>query len=128
MSSKKHNKNQVAKNQVIKKKRGTALTIALIIIVLHGAAAAIAYSSMSTGPDVQRPWIISMFVIHFLANIVAAIGIFLWKKWGISLYAASSILGVVAGALGVGLWSIFYLILPLVILGYIVKSKLKFFS
>jgi hypothetical protein len=120
-------KNQSNK-QVKTKKRGGLLTFAIIIIGLHGAVGAYLYSTLTHAPDVQRPWIVAMMVIHFLANLVAAFGIYSWKKWGLTLYVASNLLAIVAGALAVGLFSIFYLILPLVITGYIVKSKLKYFS
>ena len=104
------------------KKRTTLMTIALVVIVLHGLFAAIAYSSLKSDPSVNHPALITMAVVHFLANVVAAYGIYKWKKWGLQVYAYSAILGVVVGSMAMGLWSIFVLILPLVILGYIFRS------
>jgi hypothetical protein len=104
------------------KKRTTLMTVAIVLIVVHGLVAAILYSSLSGDRDVQRPTLITMTVIHFLANVVAAYGIYKWKKWGLQVYAYSAILGLVTGALAMGIWSMFILILPLVILGYIFKA------
>lgn len=111
-----------SKSKPAVKKRTTLMTIALVVIVLHGLFAAIAYSTLKSDPSVNHPALITMAVVHFLANVVAAYGIYKWKKWGLQVYAYSAILGVVVGSMAMGLWSIFVLILPLVILGYIFKA------
>ncbi len=116
------------KKQPVKKVHGTLLTIVMIIIAVHGIFAAFLYSSMSSAPEVQRPWIISLMVLHSVANIVAAVGIFYWKKWGLFIYSASTIVALVAGLISVGAWSIFYMVLPLVIVGWILRSKMKYFD
>jgi Na+/glutamate symporter len=123
-----NNKMGSQKKHVVKKEHGTLLMIALVIIAIHGIIAAYLYSTLSTAPEIQRPWIISMMVIHFLANIVAAIGIYYWKKWSLYVYAASAVLALVAGLISVGIWSMFYLILPLVILGWVLRSKWGYFE
>jgi lipoprotein signal peptidase len=118
----------VKKKAPVKKEHGAVLMIALIIMAVHGAVAAYMYSTMSTAPEVQRPWIISMMVLHFLANIAAAVGIFYWKKWGLYVYAASTIVALVAGLVSVGMWSVFYMVLPLAILGWVLRSKWGYFE
>ena len=114
---------QPAKKQAPKKVHGTLLTIALVVMAVHGLIAAILYSTMSTAPEVQRPWIIGMMVVHFLANVAAAVGIFYWKKWGLYVYAGSTILALVAGLISIGIWSVFYMVLPFVILGWLLRTK-----
>ena len=116
------------KKAPVKKERGVLLTIALVIMAVHGIIAAFMYNSMSTAPEVQRPWIISMMVVHSLANIAAAIGIFYWKKWGLYVYAASTVIALVAGLLSVGIWSVFYMVLPLAIVGWLLRSKWGYFE
>lgn len=111
-----------------KKQHGVVLTIALVLMAVHGIGAAYLYHTMSTAPTVQRPWILGMMVLHFLANIAAAIGIYYWKKWGLYVYAVSTIIAVVAGLLSVGVWSVFYMVLPLAILGYLIQSKQHYFE
>jgi hypothetical protein len=121
-TSSKASSSYVSSKSKPEKKRTTLMWVAIVVIVVHGLAAAIAYSSLKTDPSVNHPALISMAVLHFLANVVAAYGIYKWKKWGLQVYAYSAILGVVTGAMAMGLWSIFVLILPLVILGYIFKA------
>jgi lipoprotein signal peptidase len=116
------------KKQAVKKNRGTLLTIVLVLMAVHGIFAAILYSTMSTAPEVQRPWIITMMVVHFLANVAAAVGIFYWKKWGLYVYAASTILALVAGLISIGIWSVFYMVLPLAILGWMLRNKWDYFD
>jgi len=112
----------------VKKVRGTLLTVALVVIVLHGIVSAYLYSTLSTAPEVQRPWIITMMVVHFLANVAAAIGIYYWKKWGLYVYAGSTIIALVTGLVSIGIWSVFYMVLPLVILGWLLREKWDYFS
>jgi hypothetical protein len=119
-------KGYAQKKHVVKKERGVLLTIALIIMAVHGIFAAYLYSS--TAPEVQRPWVIGLMVVHFLANIAAAVGIFYWKKWGLYVYAASTVLALVAGLVSIGIWSVFYMVLPLAILGWMLRSKWNYFE
>ena len=108
------------------KERGTILTILLIIMAIHGIFAAYLYSTGA--PEVQRPWIIGMMVVHSLADIAAAVGIWYWKKWGLYVYAASTVLALVAGLISVGIWSVFYMVLPLAIIGWVLRSKWSYFE
>jgi hypothetical protein len=116
------------KKAPVKKVHGTLLTIVLVIMGIHGIVAAFMYYSMNTAPEVQRPWIIGMMVVHSLANIIAAVGIFYWKKWALYVYAASTIIALVAGLLSVGIWSVFYMVLPLAIVGWLLRSKWNYFE
>lgn len=116
------------KKKPMKKDRGIALTIALIIMAVHGAFAAYLYHSLSVAPEIQRPWLLSLMVIHSLANILAAAGIFYWKKWGLYIYSASTILSLVAGLISVGAWSVFYMVLPVAILGWLLRTKWDYFD
>jgi hypothetical protein len=117
-----------SKPKQVKKVRGTLLTIALIIMAVHGMVAAYLYSTLSTAPEVQRPWVISLMVLHSLANIAAAAGIFYWKKWGLYVYAYSTIVALVVGLISIGIWSVFYMVLPFVIVGWLLRSKWGYFD
>ena len=99
-----------------RKTRGTWLTIALVLIVLHGLIAAVYYAVAKVDSAyMDRPWLISLMVVHFLANVAAAIGIWYWKKWGVYIYIGSTILAVIVGLIttGLGMYSVFYFALPL---------------
>jgi hypothetical protein len=119
-------KTSYQKKHVVKKVHGVLLTVALVIMAIHGIIAAIYYSTVAS--DASRPWVISMMVIHSLANIVAAVGIFYWKKWGIYIYAASTIIALVAGMISVPWWSVFYMVLPFVIIGWLLRTKWNYFD
>lgn len=111
------------------KVRGTLLSILLVIMGLHGALAAYLYYTVRMeGSPLERPWILTLMVVHFLANIVAAVGIWYWKKWGLYVYVGSTILALVVGLLAVGVWSIFYMAFPLIILGYVLRNKWDYFE
>lgn len=116
------------KSKAIQKKHGALLTIVLIIMGLHGFVSTYIYLTLNTSPDIQRPWIVSMMVLHFILNIAAAVGIYFWKKWALYIYVFSTILAVIAGLLAVGIWSLWYMVLPLIILGWILRSKWSYFS
>lgn len=113
---------------VHKKTRGTLLTILLVIMALHGIIAAFAYYSMFNNPATDRNLIVAMMVVHSLANAVAAVGIWYWKKWALYLYAASTVLAVIAGLLAVGVWSVFYMVIPLAIVGWVLRTKWDYFE
>ena len=123
----KNTKAKSNKKKVVKKERGTLLMIALIVIVVHSLVAAILYSTLKSSPDIQRPWLITMMVVHFLLNITAVAGIYFWKKWGLYVYAASAIIALVAGLLAVGMLSVFYMVMPIVILGWLLRTKWDYF-
>ncbi len=116
------------KNAPIRKERGFWLTFALILMAVHGIVAAVLYNALSVAPEIQRPWIITMMVVHSLANVVAALGIFFWKKWALYVYAASTVLALIAGLISVGAWSVFYVVLPLAIVGWLLRSKWAYFD
>jgi hypothetical protein len=116
------------KKAPVKKAHGTLLIIVLVIMAIHGIFAAYLYYAMSTAPEVQRPWILGMMVVHSLADIVAAIGIYYWKKWALYVYAGSTILALVAGLISIGAWSTFYMVLPLAIVGWILREKWSYFE
>jgi hypothetical protein len=111
------------------KVRGTLLTILLVIMGLHGIVAGFFYYYYRTNSaSLDRPWILTLMAIHFFANVAAVIGIWYWKKWGLYVYAASTVLALVVGLLSVGIWSVFYMVLPLAILGWVLRSKWEYFA
>lgn len=126
--SKKTTKKKSGKSIQVKE-RGTALTIILILIALHGVFATYFYYTVRTQEaDLSRPMILSLMVVHSLANVIAAVGIWYWQKWALYVYAASTIIALVVGLLVVGAWSVFYMVLPLVILGWVLRTKWDYFT
>jgi len=78
-----------ARQKVVHKERGTVLTILLVVMALHGMFAAYFYYVVRTQEAaLSRPMVISLMVVHSLANIAAAAGIWYWKKWALYVYGA----------------------------------------
>jgi hypothetical protein len=111
-----------------KKVRGPWLTAGLVLIILHGLVAAVYYFVARLDPSLNRPMILGLMSLHFLANVVAAIAIWYWKQWGIYVYIGSTIVALVVGLVTVGIWATFYMVLPLAILGYLLREKWSYFS
>lgn len=111
------------------KERGTAVTIVLVLMALHGVFATYFYFTVRTQEaDLNRPMILSLMVVHSLANVIAAVGIWYWKKWALYVYAASTVIALVIGLLTVGAWSVFYMVLPLAIVGWVLRTKWDYFT
>ena len=110
-------------NQNNNKQRGLGLSILLLVLALHGIFATAFYYAIRTQEVLDRPLIISLMVLHSAANVIAAVLIWFWNKWGLYLYAASTMLAVVVGLISIGAWSVFYMILPLAILGWLLRTK-----
>lgn len=118
----------MAKSKAEHKERGFWLSLFLILMALHGIAAAFLYDALRTDASIDRTLLVSLMVVHSLANVLAALGIWFWKKWALYLYAASTVLAVVVGLLSVGAWSVFYFVLPLVIVGWVLRYKWAYFN
>ena len=105
------------------------MTVAIVLIVLHGLVAAYAYNAYRLDTAyLSKPWVSGLMAVHSLANVIAALGIFWWKKWGLYIYAGSTVLAVVLGLITIGIWSLFYFVLPAVIVGWILRTKWDYFT
>ena len=111
------------------KDRGTLLTILLVVIALHGILAGFFYYFARMDDSIiTRPWLVGLMAIHSFANVIAAVGIWKWKMWAWQLYIASAVLALVVGLLTMGIWSAFYMVLPLAIVGWALRTKWDYFS
>ncbi len=115
----------------VHKERGTLLTILIVLIGLHGILGAyIGYATMKA-EYVKAPWALALLTLVSVAGIVAAVAIWYWKQWGITLYAVVCIAqAAVHLALTGSLMVVFYDILPVAILAYVInlQSKSKLFE
>jgi hypothetical protein len=112
------------------KERGTWLSVWLIFIMVHGIVATILVLYLQQQEHTARfPWALPALLALSLADIVAGIAAWYWKKWGLALYAISTAVGIVVGLiLTASQLIVFHDIIPLVILGYLVRDKLSFFD
>jgi hypothetical protein len=119
-----------SKEQAPVKERGTWLSIWLILIVLHGIAASVLiWYLRSQGGDSSPGWVVATLFLLAIVDIVAAILVWNWKRWGLWLYGISTVVGIVIGLVLTRsqLW-VFHDIIPLVILGFLVKDKQSYFD
>lgn len=109
-----------SQKQPIKKQRGTALTVVLVLVTLGAIVdAIIPLLYRKTAYEITHPVVLGGVIVMALLGIVGVVGMWLWKRWGIYLFVAS-----VAVSIGVGLvvyptiWAAFHGMIPLLILGY----------
>ena len=126
-SAKPVSKAKGSSKQPVKKVRGGGLTILLILIFLHSLlATAIAFSYLKAEYVGSTSWILPLFSLISVAGIVAAVGMWYWKKWGIYLYAAISVISAVIHILLTGsTMVVFYDLIPVAILGYVITLQSK---
>lgn len=104
-------------------KRSTLLAIVLVLMALHGIFAAVLFYAQNQAFPLGRNWMLSLMVLHSLADVVAVVAIWYWKKWGLYVYAASAILGTVVGMMAVGWSAALYFILPVAIVAYLLRYQ-----
>ncbi|MEA3336166.1 MAG: hypothetical protein U9R25_09680 [Chloroflexota bacterium] len=84
--------------QEIEKERGGWLSAILILIAIQGVFSSILMFSLRKNPgEPAAPWLWAAIVLLALADIVAVLGMWNWKKWGLYLYAVSIIAGIAIG-------------------------------
>jgi hypothetical protein len=105
--------------------RGCILTGMLILIALHGVGAAYLIFHFRADRDPGAlAWMALVLFALAIADIVAAAAIWFWKKWGLRLYAISTAIGIAAGLiLTASQLVVFHDIVPLAVLGYIIKDR-----
>ncbi len=110
------------------KERGAGLSIWLVLIAVHGAIFTFLTWSVIKPGDYSAPsWLLWLLLLLSAADVVAAIALWYWKRWGIQLYAVATVLSIVFGLIATGTQLfVFYAILPLVILGYFLKPKWEY--
>lgn len=107
------------------KERGTWLSLWLILVLLHGIfASGLIWYLRTQRNDPSPSWILAILFLLAVADIVAALAAWNWKKWGLWLYAVSTAADIVIGLVLTGSQLVvFHEIIPLAILGYLVRDK-----
>jgi hypothetical protein len=110
-----------------KKVRGGWLTAALIFIAVHAVFTAVlllAYRKQAI--PVQAPVLWAAAVLIALAEIGGAAGMWFWKRWGLYLFIAATLAGIVVGFFVYpSQITAFHGIIPILILGYILQRQNK---
>ena len=110
------------------KERGGWLSAWLILIIAHSIFAAFLILHLRAQQNIpSSPWFWLLLLALAVADIVAAIAIWNWKRWGFVLYAISTVVSIVVGLVLTGSQLIvFHDIIPLAILGYLLKDKQQY--
>jgi hypothetical protein len=116
--------------KTIARDRGTWLSIWLILIMLHGVfAAGLIWYLRAQRNDPSPSWILAILFALGVADIVAAVAAWNWKKWGLWLYAFATAAGIVVGlVLTASQLIVFHDLVPLVILGLLIRDKRGYFD
>ena len=107
-------------------RRTTLQTIALIYVVIHGFLFWAIARSMAVEETTLS---LVLFGLSALASVVAGIAMWRWKRWGIYLYAAATL--VLAGVVllkTMSLMMMFGVFLPMFIVIYILYPAFKHFK
>jgi uncharacterized membrane protein AbrB (regulator of aidB expression) len=112
------------------KKRGGWLSAWLVLMMIHGLFSAFLVLYLREQDEgVSAPWVLGILFLLAVAHIIATLAIWEWKRWGLLLYAGTIVVSIVVGLVLTAsqLW-VFHEVLPLAILGYLVKDKLPLFE
>jgi hypothetical protein len=118
---------QKANPPVVQKKRGGWLTAAIVIMAIHGvfntvALLALRKSEYTTVP----PWLWAIAFLDGIATIVAAAGLWYWKRWSLYVYVAATFASIAVGLVVYpSQIAVFYNLIPLLILVYILQGQKK---
>jgi len=110
--------------------RGALLTIAIILVILHGAAfTALSYSVIKGEDLIPAPVLLGLLFLCSVATAVAGIAMWFWKRWGVYLYVIAGVATAVLFLMRTGsIWMLFGAFLPMVIVGYILQPRIKYFT
>lgn len=109
--------------------RGCWLTGWLILMALHGIASSLLIFYQMRQPYSGSTLWLGVLAILALADVVAAIAIWYWQRWGLVLYTIATLVSIAIGLIltRTQLW-VFHEIIPLAILGYLVKDRWAYFG
>ena len=112
------------------KERGTWLSLWLIVIMIQGFIdSGLIWYLRAQNSESSPVWMLAILFVLGIADIVAAIGAWNWKRWGLWLYVVSTAAGIAVGlVLTRTQLIVFHDIIPLVILGWLVKDKQQWFD
>lgn len=115
-----------------KKQRGGLLSVLIGLIFLHSVIAVyLGYITLKDEYASYRTWVVVGLSLLSLLDILAAVGMWYWKKWAIYLYAVTRVLATSIHLMLTGsLLVVFYDLLPVAILGYVInlQTKRQFFE
>jgi hypothetical protein len=120
----------MSKTKTVVRERGTALSLFLIYVAAHGLLFTYLTWSVIKPRDASSPaWMLWLLLLLSIADVVSAVALWYWKKWGFQLFVVTTMISIAVGlvATATQLW-VFYAIIPLAILGYLMQGKWQQFE
>jgi hypothetical protein len=112
--------------QPVKKERGGWLIAILVFILIHAVFSAILLLIYHKDPGPAKPWLLAAALIISLAEIVAVVALWYWKKWGLYLYVVAVLAGIGVGLVAYpSMLVAFHGIVPVALLGYVLSYQKK---
>lgn len=107
------------------KHRNTLLTVALVLIVLHGLFMfGVFWNIAPTTERTLTSVAVWTMLIGAVLDVVAAVLMWYWKRWGIYLYIVSALAAAIAGLMASGsLLFVFSALLPAIVVLYIIAMQ-----
>jgi uncharacterized membrane protein (DUF2068 family) len=106
------------------------LTIAIILVILGGIISfGVAWSESGMRGTALPNWYVFAAVAAAIADVIAGIGLWRWKRWAYYLYLGSTLVSMALGLLVTGsAMFAFSRIIPFAIVGYIIVPKWSWFD
>jgi cytochrome c oxidase subunit IV len=113
-----------------KKERGLWLSIWLILIILMNLLTLVLIVDRIQQPETMSfPYLITALFVFSAGKVVAAIGIWVWERWALYVYAGAVVGTIVIGLMLTGTWLFaFNEALPMAILGWMLKDRYDYFT
>ena len=126
-SAAKNPQQPAAKNQPqpAKKTRGALIAVVLVAVALHGLIlSAVYFSVLGEAERNVGNWALMAMFATSAADIVAAVAMWFWKRWGMILYGVAAAVQAGIAVLATGdIFLLFGALLPAIIVLYILATK-----
>lgn len=109
--------------------RTTLMTVALVLVILHGLFMTAVYWTTRQNLGGSSPTVLTILLLCALGDIIAGFGMWTWKRWGLYLYAAVTVIKTVIVLLFTGdIILVFASLLPAIIVAHILLPKRDAFN
>jgi hypothetical protein len=112
------------------RQRTALITAVIVLIFLHGALfTLLAWSDLRTNGIEVRSLYLPLLFITSAADVIAAIALWYWKRWGFQLYVAATLVLATSALMNTGsILVLFASVLPAIIAAYIFLPKQHLFD
>jgi len=115
----------------VEKVRGGWLTAALVLIIIRNSVAAIWIFTLGNINDVTDSstlviLLAALLVLVAFTDVISGVAMWRWKKWGLYLFAISTIVGIALHTVLISPFAAFHDIIGPAILAYILQTQNKY--